>query len=131
MSLRDYLGERNIEELIIKQFDAASEARFFSREEAEAWIANAFDYIEENNLTAELMKLDKRTICQLVYRIAIKPADDYLWGVQVEMGLAGKLDTPDGPVYYFTKRAEDLGERKATYELTVELGKRRGTSPLW
>jgi hypothetical protein len=131
MSLRDYLGERNVEELIVKQFDAANETKFFSREEAEAWVANAFDYIEENNLNSELMKLDKRTICQLVYRIAIKPADEYLWEIQVEMGLAGKVDTPDGPLYYFTKRAEDLGERKAANQLSIELSKRRGISPLW
>jgi|GEM_PF-1785814 len=131
MSLRDYVGERNIEELIVKQFDAANETKFFSREEAEAWVANAFDYVDENNLGSELMKLDKRTICQLVYRIAIKPADEYLWDVQVELGLAGKVVTPDGPLYYFTKRAEDLGERKAANQLSIELSKRRGISPLW
>ena len=131
MNLRDYLGERIIEDWIVKPFGKAADNLLFSREEAETFVEQAFEYIEANNLTPQLMQLDKRSIEQLVYRIAVKPAEDYVWEVQMEMGLAGKLDTPDGPIYYYTREAENIGERKATYLLSVELSKRRGISPLW
>jgi hypothetical protein len=131
MNLQDYLGERNIEELIVKQFNNSSDIRLFSRDEAVEFVAQAFDYIEEHGLTEQFIQLDKRTICQLVYRLAIKPAEEFLWSVQIDLGLAGKVDTPDGPLYFFTRKAEDVGERQANFLLSVELGKRRGTSPLW
>jgi hypothetical protein len=127
----EYLGRQNIENWIIKQFANAAENLLFSRDEAVSYVEQAFDYIEKHDLIDSLLQLDKRTICQIIYRIAMRPAEEYLWQVQTDMALAGKVDTPDGPIYYYTKKAEDIGERKATYLLSVELSKRRGISPRW
>ncbi|MEI7553720.1 hypothetical protein [Candidatus Chlorohelix sp.] len=127
----EYLGRQNIENWIIKQFANAAENLLFSRDDAVGYVEQAFDYIEKHDLIDSLLQLDKRTICQIIYRIAMRPAEEYLWQVQIDMALAGKVDTPDGAIYYYTKKAEDIGERKATYLLSVELSKRRGISPHW
>jgi hypothetical protein len=134
MDLREYLGEKLVEEYITIQFQRsvdASDLRFFSREEAEQFVNFAFVYVEKNGLTNQLLEFDKRTICQLLYRIAARPADEYVWQVQMDLGLAGKFDTPDGAIYYYTKAGEDLGDRRGNLAVAVEISKRRGTSPLW
>jgi hypothetical protein len=134
MNLREYLGDKMIEDYITKQFQRsvdASDLRFFSREEAEQFVTFAFLYVEKNGLTEKLLEFDKRTICQLLYRIAARPADAYIWQVQMDLGLAGKFETPDGAIYFYTHEGENLGDRRGNLAVAVEISKRRGTSPLW
>jgi hypothetical protein len=134
MDLREYLGEKLIEQYILDQFQRsvdASDLRFFSRAEAEEFVKYAFDYVERHSLANSLLEYDKRTICQLLYRIAIRPADEYVWQVQLDLGLAGKFQTPDGVIYFYTKEGENLGDMRGNLAVAVEISKRRGTSPIW